>query len=102
MYKTNSLTNYLTKITHVHDQQGAVSQTVTNVQLVRVALNGFTKLTLHSLKAYVLERSFWNLTYCWMIASHRRLIERLWEARKRMVMRTLHFPVVKRRERGRS
>jgi hypothetical protein len=43
MSKTDSVTTYLTRITQVHDQLGAVSETVTDVELVRVALNGFTK-----------------------------------------------------------
>jgi hypothetical protein len=43
MSKTDSVTSYLTRITQVRDQLGAVDETVTNVELVRVALNGFTK-----------------------------------------------------------
>jgi hypothetical protein len=43
MSKTDSVTSYLTKITQVRDQLEAVGETVTYVELVRVALNGFTK-----------------------------------------------------------
>jgi 2-phosphoglycerate kinase len=43
MSKTDSMTSYLIRITQVHDQLGAVGEVVTNVELVRVALNGFTK-----------------------------------------------------------
>jgi len=43
MSKTDSVTGYLIGITQVRDQLGAVSMTVTDVELVRVALNGFTK-----------------------------------------------------------
>jgi hypothetical protein len=43
MSKTDSVTSYLTRITQVRDQLGAVGETVTDVELVRVALNGFTK-----------------------------------------------------------
>jgi hypothetical protein len=42
-------------------------------------------LGLRSLKASVLERSFQTSSDCGMIASKRRLVERLWVARKRMV-----------------
>jgi hypothetical protein len=60
-------------------------------------------LGLHSSKAYVLERSFWTSIDCGMIAFRRKLFERLWEARRRMVMRrTLHLLVRQRRARGRS
>jgi len=41
--KTDSVTNYVTKITQVHDQLREVSETVSNVELVRVPFNGFTK-----------------------------------------------------------
>jgi hypothetical protein len=40
---SDSVTNYLTKITQVHDQLGVVGEALTSVELVRVALNGFTK-----------------------------------------------------------
>jgi hypothetical protein len=43
MSKTGLVTCYLTRITQVHDPLGEVSETVTNVELVRVALKGFTK-----------------------------------------------------------
>jgi hypothetical protein len=43
MSKIDSMTNYLTRITQVCDQLGAVGVTMTDVELVRVALNGFTK-----------------------------------------------------------
>jgi hypothetical protein len=60
-------------------------------------------LGLHSSKASVLERSFLTSSDYGMIASRRRLFERLLEAHRRMVMwRTLHFPVRQRGARGRS
>jgi hypothetical protein len=43
MSKTDLVTNYLTRITWVRDQLGVVGETVIDVELVRVALNGFTK-----------------------------------------------------------
>jgi hypothetical protein len=43
MSKTDSVTSYLTRITQVFDQLGAVNEIVTYVELVRVSLNGFTK-----------------------------------------------------------
>jgi hypothetical protein len=59
-------------------------------------------LGINSSKASVLERSFWDLTNCGMIASRRRLIKRLWETRRIMVLRrTLHLIVRKIRVRGR-
>jgi hypothetical protein len=58
-------------------------------------------LRLRFLKEAVLERRFQTLGDCGMIASRRRLVERLWEAHRRMVMwRTLHLPVRQRRARG--
>jgi hypothetical protein len=42
MSKINLVSSYLTRITQVHDQLGAVNKTMTYVELVRVALNGFT------------------------------------------------------------
>jgi hypothetical protein len=41
--KTNSMNNYLIRITQVCDHLGAVNEIVIDVDLVRVALNGFTK-----------------------------------------------------------
>jgi 2-phosphoglycerate kinase len=41
--KTDSVISYLTRITQVCDQLGVVGETMTDVELVRVALNGFTK-----------------------------------------------------------
>ena len=41
--KVDLVTSYLTRITQVHDQLRAVNEAVTDVELVRVALNGFTK-----------------------------------------------------------
>jgi hypothetical protein len=43
MSKNDSVTNYLTRITQVFDHLGAVGEIVTDVELVRVVLNGFTK-----------------------------------------------------------
>jgi hypothetical protein len=43
MSTTDSVTSYLTRITQFRDQLGAVDETVTDVELERVALNGFTK-----------------------------------------------------------
>jgi 2-phosphoglycerate kinase len=43
MSKADSVTSYLTRISQVCDQLGAVSETMTDVELVRVALNGSTK-----------------------------------------------------------
>jgi hypothetical protein len=43
MSKIDSVTNYLTRITQVHDQLGEFNDIVADVELMRVALNGFTK-----------------------------------------------------------
>jgi hypothetical protein len=43
MSKPDSVKTYLTKITRVRDQLVEVNDTATDVELERVALNGFTK-----------------------------------------------------------
>jgi hypothetical protein len=43
MTKTDTVTSYLTKITQVRDELGAVGETVGDHELVRTALNGVTK-----------------------------------------------------------
>jgi hypothetical protein len=41
--KVDLVTSYLTRITQVRDQSGEIDETMTDVELVRLALNGFTK-----------------------------------------------------------
>lgn len=43
MTRTDSVTSYLTKITQVHDELGAVGETISDNELGRTALNGVTK-----------------------------------------------------------
>ena len=43
MTKPDMMTNYLTKITQVRDQLVVVGEVVTNEELVRMALSGFSK-----------------------------------------------------------
>jgi hypothetical protein len=43
MTKSDTVTNYLTKITQVHDQLAVVGEVVLDEELVRMALNGFSK-----------------------------------------------------------
>jgi hypothetical protein len=43
MTKIDTTTSYLTKITQVCDELGAVGETVGDHELVRTALNGVTK-----------------------------------------------------------
>jgi hypothetical protein len=43
MTRSDTVTNYLTKITQVRDQLAAVGEVVTDEEMVRTALNGFTK-----------------------------------------------------------
>ena len=43
MTKIDYASSYLTRISHVHDELGVVSERVEYVELVRVALNGFSQ-----------------------------------------------------------
>ena len=43
MTKLDMVTSYLTKITQVHDQLADVGEVVLDKELVRTALNGFSK-----------------------------------------------------------
>jgi hypothetical protein len=42
MTRSNSVTNYLMKVTQVQDQLAAIGEKVTNAKLVNMALNGFS------------------------------------------------------------
>jgi hypothetical protein len=43
MAKGESVVSYLTKFTQIRDELAAVGETVDETELVRIALNGFTK-----------------------------------------------------------
>jgi hypothetical protein len=43
MTRSNTVTNYLTKITRVHDQLAVVGEVMIDEELVRTTLNGFSK-----------------------------------------------------------
>jgi hypothetical protein len=43
MTRSDTVTNYLTKITQVHDQLVALGEVVIDEEMVRMTLSGFTK-----------------------------------------------------------
>ena len=57
MTKTNTVVSYLTKLTQIHDQVDVVRKKVDGADLVRTALNGFSKL--------------WNIfVQCFVVREH--------------------------------
>jgi putative lipoic acid-binding regulatory protein len=71
MTKLDIMTSYLTKITQVCDQLEVVGEVVSDEELVRMTLNGFSKPWAHSSRESLHGRNFYILTSYGMISSRR-------------------------------
>jgi hypothetical protein len=65
MTKLDTVTSYLIKITQVHDQLVVVGEVVSNEELVRTALNGFSKPWAPFIKDIVAQEKLPNFDMLW-------------------------------------
>jgi hypothetical protein len=65
MIKSNTVTNYLTKITQVHDQLAVVGEVMSEEELVRMALNGFSKPWAPFIKGIVAQETLPKFDRLW-------------------------------------
>jgi hypothetical protein len=65
MTKSDTVTSYLTKITQVCDQLAVVGEVVSNKELVRTALNGFSKPRTPFIKGIVARETLPKFDKLW-------------------------------------
>ena len=80
MSKTDIVTSYLTRISHICDDLVAVGETISNVDLVRTTLDGFSRSGLPLLRGLCPRRIFLTGRGYGMTLSRRRLVKRLYVA----------------------
>jgi hypothetical protein len=87
MTRSNSIVNYLMKVTQIRDQLGAIGEKVANTKLVNMALNGFPTSWEPFVKGICAHENLPNFERCGMIISKRKL---KWSQRptRRVVTRT--------------
>lgn len=65
MSKTNTVTSYLTGISQVRDDLVVVRETVSDADLVRIALNGFLEIWDTFVKVFVSRENLSNWERLW-------------------------------------
>jgi len=65
MARGESVDTYLTKITQIRDELATVGETVDETEIVRTALNGFTKQWDVFVKGVVAQEKFLNCKRLW-------------------------------------
>jgi hypothetical protein len=98
MSRSDNVTSYFMRITQTCDQLAAIGEKVDDVELVNVALNGFTKSWEPFVKGVCARRNFPIGRGFGMIASRKRLGRSLKQASKKMERRTWLWSVRPRRE----
>jgi hypothetical protein len=88
MSKSNNVTSYFMRITQTHDQLATIGDKIDDLELVNVALNGFTKSWEPLVKGYTLRRNLPIGRGFGMIASKKKLERSLKPTSKKMEMRT--------------
>jgi len=72
MIRSDTVINYFTKITLVHNHLATVGEAVIDQEMVMTALNGFSKPWGPFIKGIIAGRNFYILTSYGMISSRRR------------------------------
>ena len=98
MSRLDTLAYNLTKITQRHDKLAVVGGTLGDLELVRIALKGFTKPWSPFVKGIIAQESIPNRRSCGMTSSKRRFKKNFYmEANKRVMIRRTFLLLVMQR-----